>query len=173
MEIRAAFVYPDWPQYAGRLRDAVAGLNADQLALRAGPEHGTIWQLAAHCAGTRVFWLCGIFGEPGAETTPWKSPLTDEGWEDDETHPRSGQELASALDSTWALVASVLERWSVEDLAVTAERPRADGTVAVHSRASVLNRMITHDAFHGGEISQLLGLHHLTPIDFWIQQPTK
>ena len=173
METRAAFVYPDWPQYATRLRDAVAGLNTEQLALRAGPEHGAIWQLAAHCAGTRVFWLCGIFGETGAETTPWKSPLTDEGWEDDETHPRSGQELASALDSTWALVAGVLGRWSIEDLVLTATRPRPDGSLAIHSRASVLNRMITHDAFHGGEISQLLGLHHLTPIDLWIKQPAK
>jgi hypothetical protein len=37
----------------------------------------------------------------------------------------------------------------------------------------VLNRMISHDAFHGGEISQLLGLHRLPPIDFWIKQPAK
>src|SRR5690242_2958678 len=76
MDRTAAFVYPDWPQYATRLRDAVSDLTAEQLALRAGPEHGTIWQLAAHCAGTRVFWLCGIFAEPGADTTPWPNPLT-------------------------------------------------------------------------------------------------
>ena len=38
-----------------------------QLALRAGPEHGAIWQLAAHAAGARVFWLCHVFGEPGVE----------------------------------------------------------------------------------------------------------
>jgi uncharacterized damage-inducible protein DinB len=168
-----AAVYPDWPQYAQRLRDAVADLNADQLALRAGPEHGTIWQLAAHCAGTRVFWLCGIFGQPGAEMTPWKSPLTDEGWEDDESHPRSGDELRWALDVTWAVVAATLDRWTVDSLDQTATRPRPDGSLAVHSRASVLNRMISHDAFHGGEISQLLGLHHLPPIDFWITQPAK
>jgi uncharacterized damage-inducible protein DinB len=173
MTTRAADVYPDWPQYAERLRDAVADLNADQLALRAGPEHGTIWQLAAHSAGTRVFWLCGIFGEPGATDTPFPNPLTDDGWEDDESHPRSGEELAWALDSTWRLVAATLDRWTVDSLDQTATRPRADGTLAVHSRASVLNRMISHDAFHGGEISQLLGLHHLPPIDFWIRQPAK
>ena len=166
----ASFVYPDWPQYAARVRDAVKDLNAEQLALRAGPDHGTIWQLAAHSAGTRVFWLCGIFGRPGADTTAWPSPLTDPGWEDDESHPRSGEELRGALDATWALVAQALEDWTIEDLSLTAERKRADGTVAVHSRASVLNRMMSHDAFHGGEMSQLLGLHHLPPIDLWVKQ---
>ena len=173
MTTPAAYVYRDWPQYAQRLRDAVADLNTDQLALKAGPEHGAIWQLAAHSAGTRVFWLCGIFKEPGAETTPFHDPLAEEGWEDDESHPRSGEELAWALDTTWALVAGVLERWTIESLDQTATRPRADGTLAVHTRASVLNRMISHDAFHSGEISQLLGLHRLPPIDLWIKQPAK
>jgi uncharacterized damage-inducible protein DinB len=173
VSVAASFVFPDWPQYAARLRDAVRDLSAEQLALRAGPEHGTIWQLAAHCAGTRVFWLCAIFGEPGADTTPWPSPLTDEGWEDDEARPRSGAELAGALDATWALVADVLSRWTIDELSVTAERPRADGTIAIHSRASVLNRMMSHDAFHSGEISQVLGLHHLPAIDLWIKQPLR
>ena len=36
-----------------------------------------------------------------------------------------------------------------------------------HTRASVLNRLFSHDAFHAGEISQLLGLHHLPEIDLW------
>jgi uncharacterized damage-inducible protein DinB len=173
MERRAAFVFPDWPQYNARLRDAVVGLNAEQLAIRAGPEHGAIWQLTAHCAGTRIFWLCGIFGEAGAAETPFLNPLTDDGWEDDESHPRSAEELAWALDSTWRVVAATLDRWTVDSLDQTATRPRADGTLAVHSRASVLNRMISHDAFHGGEISQLLGLHHLAPIDLWIKPPAR
>ncbi len=112
----AASIYPDWPQYAARLRDAVKDLTADELALRAGPEHGTIWQLAAHVAGARVFWLCGIFEQPAAELTPWTSPLTDPGWEDDEAHPRSGDELAWALDSSWGVVRGCLERWSVNEL---------------------------------------------------------
>ena len=170
MDGSVARIYPDWLQYAARIRDAVKDLTAEQLALRAGPEHGQIWQLAAHAAGTRVFWLCGIFGEPGAERTPFTEPLTGLGWEDDESHPRSGEELEWALDSTWEVVRDCLQRWTVEDLGLTATRPRPDGTLAVHSRASVLNRMISHDAFHAGEISQLLGLHRLPPIDLWIRQ---
>ncbi|HET9344207.1 MAG TPA: DinB family protein [Candidatus Limnocylindrales bacterium] len=166
----AAALFPDWPQYANRLRDAVVGLTADQLAIRAGPEHGPIWALAAHAAGTRVYWLCGVFEQPGADRTPFREPMTGLGWEDDEVHPRSGEELTWALDSSWEVVRECLERWTTEDLAEEAVRTWGD-VRQVHTRASVLNRLLTHDAFHAGEISQLLGVHGLTPIDLWARQP--
>jgi hypothetical protein len=166
-----ADLYPDWPQYAARIRDGVASLDGAALDLRAGPEHAPLWALAAHVAGTRVYWLCGVFGEPGAEATPFLDPASGVGWEDDLDHPRTGAELAWALDSGWAIVADVLARWTVDDLGLTATRMAPDGTPQVHSRASVLNRLVSHDAFHGGEISQLLGLHDLTPIDLWRRRP--
>ncbi len=170
MDRPAASLYPNWPQYAGRIRDAVKDLTADELALRAGPEHAPIWALAAHVAGGRVYWLCGVFEEPGAERTPFPAPLTGAGWEDDEAHPRSGVELAWALDSSWEIVRDCLDRWSVDDLDRTAIRIR-DGVTQRHGRASVLNRLCSHDAFHAGEISQLLGRHDLPPIDLWARQP--
>ena len=161
-----ASLYPDWPQHAGRLRDGVRKLTPDQLALRAGPDHAPIWALAAHVAGARVYWLCGVFEEPGADTTPWPNPLTDPGWEDQEA-PRSADEVTAALDASWAIVAGCLDRWSIDDRVAAAVRIRADGQRQVHTRASVLNRLFTHDAFHAGEISQLLGLHGLQAIDLW------
>src|SRR5438093_12421753 len=82
MDDPVASLYPDWPQYAARIRDAVKHLTDDQLALRAGPEHAPIWALAAHVAGTRVYWLCGVLQEPGADRTPFTEPLSDVGWED-------------------------------------------------------------------------------------------
>ena len=170
MDTSLASVYPDWPQYAARVRGAVKDLTADQLALRAGPEHAPIWALAAHLAGTRVYWLCGVFEQPGAERTPFTTPLTGVGWEDDPDHPRSGEELAWALDSSWEVVGDCLERWSVDDLDRTANRMR-DAVPQSHTRASVLNRLCSHDAFHAGEISQLLGRHDLPPIDLWVRQP--
>lgn len=164
-----ADLHPDWPQYAGRLRDAVKDLTAEQLAVRAGPDHGSIWQLAAHVAGSRAYWLCGVFEAPGAEATPFLEPLTGFGWEDEPDHPRSGAELAWALDSTWAVVADCLARWSIEDLDRTAARIR-DGVSQTHTRASVLDRLFSHDAFHAGEVSQLLGVHGLPPIDLWVRR---
>ena len=166
MKPSIATLYPDWPQYATRIRDAVKDLGAESLAIRAGPEHGPIWALAAHLAGTRVYWLCGVFEQPGAERTPFTDPLSGIGWEDDLDHPRSGGELAWALDSSWEVIRDCLERWSVGDLELSAVRSYG-GVTRVHTRGSVLNRLMSHDAFHGGEISQLLGLHHLPPIDLW------
>ena len=164
-----ATLFPDWPQYARRLREGVAGLNADRLGLRAGPDHDPIWALAAHVAGARAYWLCGIFGEPGAAATPFTDPATGEGWEDHPEHPRSGEELAWALDSTWAVVQDCLARWTIADLALTASRIGPAGP-QVHTRASVLNRLLTHEAFHAGEISQVLGSNGLPAIDLWARR---
>jgi uncharacterized damage-inducible protein DinB len=162
---RLARLYPDWPRYAARLAEALAGLTPAQLALRAAPAHPPIWALAAHVAGARAYWLCGVFGEPGAEATPFVDPAGD-GWEDDETHPRTAEELAWALDSTWALIAGCLQRWTVASLDQAAERRWGD-VVQVHSRASVLNRLFAHDAYHAGEISQILGVAGLPAADPW------
>lgn len=157
--------YDRWAQYHRRLTDAVAGLTDDQLAIRASPEHMPIWALAAHTAGARVYWLCGILGEPGAGTTPWPS-ATGEGWEDDPDHPRGTHELVMALETSWAIIDGVLDRWTPDLLDEPVERRYGD-RVQVHSRSSILQRLLTHDAFHGGEISQLLGLHGIAEIDLW------
>ncbi len=159
-------LYPDWPQHAARIADALRGLTAAQLAFRASPGHMPIWGLAAHVAGVRVYWLCGVFGEPGAEATPFTQPATGIGWEDDETHPRTAEELTRALDSTWEVVAGCLHRWATTTLDQTAERRYGD-LVQVHTRASVLNRLFSNDAHHAGEISQLLGVDGLPEIDLW------
>ena len=42
-----------------------------------------------------------------------------------------------------------------------------NGTVQIHSRASILQRLLTHDAYHSGELSQTLGIHGLPQIDLW------
>lgn len=160
---------PDWSQYRARLTDGIRDLTADQLAIRAGPEHGPIWALAAHCAAMRVYWLCGVMGEPGAETTPFPDPFA-EGWEDDLDHPRSAAELVVALDTTSALIDRSLDTWTLDMLGVEFERWRGD-VRQVHTRGSVLQRMLSHDAFHSGEISQLLGVHGLPEIDLWVSRP--
>jgi len=169
--IRPAF--SSWPAYNARLRDVVADLTAEELALRPTPERWPIWASIGHAACQRVFWLCDFAGEPGAGTTRFTNAMYDCPGDDDLEHVLSADDLVEALDSTFRIVEVCLDRWTIDSLDQTATRPRADGTLAVHTRASVLNRMISHDAFHGGEISQLLGLHHLEPIDFWIKQPAK
>lgn len=157
--------YPDWPRYAARIVDALRDLTPEHLAIRASADSAPIWALAAHLAGARVYWLCHVVGEPGAETTPFTDP-SDEGWEDDESHPRHSDELVGALESTWAVVASCLERWTLSMLDDQIERRYGD-VVQWHARGSILNRLMSHDAFHAGEISQLLGANGLPAIDLW------
>jgi len=66
--------YDRWPQYERRLVESIRDLTPDQLALRAAPEHWPVWAIASHVAGTRVYWLCDVLGEPGAATTPFADP---------------------------------------------------------------------------------------------------
>ena len=83
-----ASFYDRWGQYNGRLVDAIRGLSDEQLKLRVAPGKWPIWAIAAHIAGGRVYWLCGVFKESGAEDTPFTDPLSGVGWEDDESVPR-------------------------------------------------------------------------------------
>ena len=100
-----------------------------------------------------------------AETTPWPRP-DDEGWEDTPDHPRSAAELVMALQTTWSIVDGCLDRWTPETLDEKVER-RFNDTVQVHSKGSILQRLLTHDAYHCGELSQTLGIHGLPQIDLW------
>jgi hypothetical protein len=88
------------------------------------------------------------------------------GWEDDLDHPRSTEELVGALDTTWAIVEGCLDRWTPATLAETVTRRYGDRT-QVHSRSSILQRLLTHEAYHCGELSQTLGIAGLPQIDLW------
>jgi len=162
--------YSDWTQYRWRLVEGVRGLSDEQLAISAGPGHAPIWALAAHCAGVRTYWLCGVLGEPGAETTPFPDPWADFGWEDDLEHPRSADEIVNALETTGAIIERILDTWTQDDLEVEFERAYGD-IRQMHTRRSILLRLLSHDAFHCGEISQLLGVNGLPAIDLWARRP--
>jgi len=157
--------YDLWPQYARRLREVVGAMSAEQLAIRPSPDRWPIWATAAHTAGTRVYWLCHVIGEPGAETTPFTDPDGD-GWEDDLDHPRGASELVAALDASWRIVDGCLDRWTLDMLDDKIDRVFA-GKVQVHTRGSVLQRLFSHDAYHCGELSQTLGIAGLPQIDLW------
>ena len=163
MTIRA--FYDRWPQYERRLRESIAPLSEEQLALRASTDHWPIWAIVGHLASTRVYWLCHVAGEPGAESTPW--PKADgEGWEDDLSHPRSASELIGALESTFAIIERALDTWDPDSLGETFERRYLE-TVQHHTRASILQRLLTHEAYHDGELAIALGSHGLEPVYIW------
>ena len=157
MATSVAPFYEGWRLANRELMRALGPLTREQLALPIR-EAWPMWASASHVAAARIYWLCHVFGEPGADATPFADP--DQGWEDDLAHPRSADELVGALASTWRIVEHALETWTPESLTHTARRARGD-EVRIHTRQSVVWRLITHDAFHTGEISLTLGEHGL------------
>ena len=157
--------YVGWQLLNDRLVERIASLSTEELAWTTSPGMWPIWALAAHLAGTRVYWICHVLKEPGADTTPFSDP-NGEGWEDDLSRPRGADDLVWALRSTSAVVTAALQRWTPEMLAVEFPRVRA-GMTQLHTRQSILWRLITHGASHTGEISQILGSHGQEGIDLW------
>ena len=162
--IRLAFHM--WPQYNRRLRDRIAAMTDEELAIRPAPELLPIWAAIGHTAAMRVYWLCAVVGEPGIETTPFWDGTEAIDWADDLDHPRSADELAGALDATFAIVEGCLDRWTIDMLGDEIER-HYGGTVQVHTRSSILQRLLTHEAWHEGELSQTLGIRGLEQLDLW------
>ena len=157
--------YQGWQLTNERLVNTIGALSLEQLELRPAPHLWPIWATTAHLAGARVYWLCAVFKEPGADTTPFIDANGD-GWEDDPDHPRNAHELVFALESSWAIVQRCLELWTARSLNHEARRVR-DDKIQVHTRQSVLMRLLTHDASHAGEISQTLGMYGLPELDLW------
>lgn len=63
--------YEGWQTYYERIVEVVRDLSAEELAVRPAPDGWPIWATVGHTAGVRVYWLCGVFGEPGEEATPF------------------------------------------------------------------------------------------------------
>ncbi|HYM85013.1 MAG TPA: DinB family protein [Candidatus Dormibacteraeota bacterium] len=159
--------YDRWPRYNTRLRDVIAAMSDEELAVRPSPDRWPLWATVAHTAGGRSYWLCHILREPGLESTPFGAD-PEVGWEDDLEHPRTAGELVEALDSTFRIVEGCLDRWTPAMLAEEVER-RYGGVRQVHTRGSILQRLFSHDAYHCGELSQTLGIAGLPQIDLWAE----
>lgn len=158
--------YEPWALFNERMIEAVRPLDAKQLALRLAPDQLPIWAMAAHVAGARVFWLCTRFGEPCPEPTPYIDLETGEGWDDHPDEPRSADELVAALESSWRVVAGCLERWTPAQL-FEPFGPQAAKRTLVKTRQGVAVRLLSHDAYHAGELSLVLGANGLAPVDLW------
>lgn len=163
--------YADWAGYNRRTTDGIRRLSEADLALRVPAQRDyptepwPIWAVLGHTAATRVFWFCDVFGEPGAELTPFEGDTP--GWEDDLSVPRSADELVGAWESTWQIIDGILDRWTPESLGESVRRDEAGRAPQVHTRQSILLRMINHEAYHLGEINLVLGSNGREPIDPW------
>jgi hypothetical protein len=158
--------YSKWPEYNRRLRDVVAAMTDEQLAMRPSPERWPLWATVGHTACQRVFWLCDFAGERGAGTTPFTAAGHNCPGDDDLEHVLSARALADALDSTFRIVEGCLDRWTLDMLDEELRRPEWDDSW-VHRRGAVIQRVFSHDVYHSAELNETLGIAGLPLIDFW------
>jgi len=158
--------YSKWPEYNRRLRDVVAAMTKEQLAMQPSPERWPLWATVGHTAFQRVFWLCDFAGEPGAETTPFTNAAYNCPGDDDLENVLSAKDLAEALGSTFRIVESCLDRWTLDMLDEEIRRPEWDETW-VHTRGSVIQRVFSHDVWHCAELNEQLKIAELPQIDLW------
>jgi uncharacterized damage-inducible protein DinB len=173
MDRGVAGFYRGWQLTNDALSAAVGRLTPEQLRLPVGSPAWPIWASVSHVAGSRVYWLCSVLGERGLDATPFRDiDVATTGWEDDPDHPRAAAELVDALDSSWRIVERSLASWTPAMLEEEFPRTRGD-VVQLHSRQSVIMRLLTHDAYHCGEIALTLGSNGVPgggpngPIDLW------
>lgn len=158
--------YSMWSQYNQRLRDVVARLTDEQLAITPTAERWPLWATVGHTACQRVFWLCDFAGEPGADTTPFTNAAFDCPGDDDLEHVLGADALADALDSTFRIIEACLDRWTLDMLDEVLSREDF-GHDWVHTRGSVIQRVFSHDVHHSAELSEALGRAGLPQIDLW------
>jgi uncharacterized damage-inducible protein DinB len=164
--------YSSWLTYNQRWRDRVAAMTEEQLATQPSPDRWPLWATVGHAACQRVFWLCVFAGEPGAETTPFPNSAFNCPGDDDLEHVWSGERLADALDSTFRIIETCLDRWTIDMLDEVLRRPQWDESW-VHRRGAVIQRVFAHDVYHVAEVNDALSTTGLPLIDLWDQETTE
>lgn len=152
-------IYENWAGYNKRLKDCIAPLTNEQLSLQPAPRMWPLGQLVQHIISVRAGWFSGTLQEQDNlmnEYMLWGQPDSPE---------RSAVELARGLDETWAFIEACLHRWSPADGAKTFPDETEDGQVYEVSRSWVIYHVLEHDLHHGSEISLILGMNGLQPLD--------
>lgn len=165
---RLAYVYEGWEGYNRALVNALQPLTPEQLAFRGTSEMRSVAELAWHIADGRVDWFQRLYDEPDEEHSGNKIPYNPY----DTLSPHnlvrpSGsdiQDLIAWYATTWSMIEATLDRWTAQDLPVTFEQPY-QGKVFAVSRQWVIWRIMAHDIHHGGQLSELLAMQGLLPLE--------
>lgn len=147
-------IYESWRGYQTKLRDCIAPLTDEQLALQPAPGMWPIAQLVQHIISVRVGWFIYTLQEDDEAMRAYAE------WGQQESPHQNGAALAQGLDETWTFIEACMRRWTPEDRATTFP-DEDDGKVVEVSRSWVIYHVLEHDLHHGGEISLILGMHGL------------
>ncbi len=76
------------------------------------------------------------------------------------------EQLTDALDSTFRIVESRLDAWTLDMLGEEVRRPEW-GPDWVYTRGSIIQRVFAHDIYHASELNEILGNAGLPQMDLW------
>jgi len=153
-----SYVYEGWDGFHRSIVSAVTSLTDEQLKFRGSPEMRTVGEVAWHIADGRVDWFKRL-PAPGSDELA------------KEIEARKGQppaaydadQLVAWLNRTWKMVEATLAQWTVDDLP-EGFRQEYQGKAYLVSRQWVIWRMMAHDIYHGGQLSELLAMQGLFPL---------
>ncbi|AIE85748.1 DinB family protein [Fimbriimonas ginsengisoli] len=156
-----AFVYKGWEGFNQSLISALDGLSSEHLAFRSSTEMRTVGEIFWHISAGRVDWFRRL-PAPGSAELQKEIEARQAGGA-----PFDADELAEWLRRTWVMVDATLRQWSVEDLAATYPHGYQGTTYAV-SRQWTIWRIMAHDIYHGGQLSELLAMQGVIPLELTI-----
>jgi uncharacterized damage-inducible protein DinB len=139
------------------LATAVSGLTAEQAAWKPAPERHSIWQIVRHLIRWKRGVLQALAGEP-----PDFERITAEDWQDASGDQAAWEADVRDLHEIYAEFRSQLETLGDDGLqsAVLSYRQSSEPVVVARRLLSVL----THDAYHAGQIQYLRALQGI-PLD--------
>ena len=148
-------IYENWRGYQEKVRDCIAPLTDEQLALQPAPHMWPLGQIVQHMISVRAGWFSGTMQDDDEVMYTYMSS-----WGQRESPARSAAELVRGLDETWAFIESRLQRWTADDCAVTFP-DEWDGQITHIARSWIIYHVLEHDLHHGGELSVTLGIYGL------------
>jgi uncharacterized damage-inducible protein DinB len=152
-------IYENWRGYNKRLENCIAPLTDEQLALQPASRMWPLSQVVQHIISVRAGWFSGTLQENDPSMREYME------WGQRDSPDRNAAELVRGLDETWSFIESCLQRWTPADGAVTFPDQDENGQVWQVSRSWVIYHVLEHDLHHGSEVSMILGMNGLTPIE--------
>lgn len=152
-------IYENWRGYNKRLQTCIAPLTDEQLSLQPARGMWPLGQVVQHIISVRAGWFCYTLQDSDAGMEAYGQ------WGQRESPERNGAELVRGLEDTWAFIESRLQRWTPADCAQTFPDEDESGEVWQVSRSWVIYHVLEHDLHHGSEVSLVLGMNGLQPIE--------
>ncbi len=152
-------IYENWGGYNRRLQNCIAPLTNEQLSLQPAPRMWPLGQIAQHIISVRAGWFSYTLQDADEKMNEYML------WGQRDSPGRSAAELVRGLNETWAFIEVRLQRWTPADGAKTYPYEGEDGQIHEVSRSWVIYHVLEHDLHHGSEVSLILGMNGMPPLE--------